>query len=329
MEIFSSTFFVTTLIIFLVSVVVLIINFRKKDRALKIFDKSHVIICMEDGVTIWGVLNIFKQGLEVIYNKPYHTHNNDQNSYMLYSGDINYIQIIIRNTHNLSDDQMAKRQKQIKKIINKGWIVRKIRTVTNFINRLKDAIRKAIILIIGQTYKSKKANSWSSIKKEGEQGTEQVINVIEDNLFEQMLEKYIGKFVAVDMRCTSSDEDIIELQGFLADYSNKFVAIINHDEIKGKEKIIYFEGTDIEEHGYSIKSIHDKIYITNKLDCPLVVKNMSPGVESDEIVLIKGSCVKFKKQNKIVLKIYRTKRIDFIVPRDLARIRHFIDTDKK
>jgi len=329
---FDSIFLLTIGAIFFASLVIVLIKGRKKDRTLKFFHKFHSVVGMEDGSTMWGIIRVFHNGIEILYDKPYKSHRSNQLSYMLYNAEVDNLQILIRYEDNMNGEQKKRRQKQLNKLINRGWIVRTYRFVANLFNRLKDAIRKTIAVVIGQVYKTKNINRWSSMRVEGERASGDIINTIEDNLFEQMLEQYIGKLVAVDIICTnaSSQEQnvFVELQGYLAEYSDRFIAIVNIDHpIEGRSETIKVN-QDVSKKGYNVKTVNNKIIVTNTSKIPLIVENKSNTEIVSKVLLLQGSVVKFKKIRENILQMSRIRKIDAIIPRDLSKVRHAIQNKK-
>jgi len=330
-DFFSTTIIISIGIIFFSAIINILFKKRKRDRALKVFDKYQGIVTMEDGLTIWGTIKVFKNSMEIVYDQPYESHESKQNSYILYSGDLDNIQIIIRYQENLDEEQKNKRYKQLNRIINKGWLLRIFRSITNFFNRLRDAIKKTVSLIIGQTVRRKKQNRFSEVKRQSQNFSEDIISTIDDNLYEEVLEQYIGKPVAVDIICTAASSKeknaVIEIQGYLADYSDRFITVVNenHSAIEGETIEVK---DDVKKDGYSILLHDNKIVIKNEGNQPLVVEQRNSDEILSKILLIKGCFVKFKKTDNPVFKIDEIKRMDAIVPRDLAKIRHSIKNFK-
>lgn len=330
---FSSTLIITIGSIFVASLIIILIKGRKKDRTLKFFHKFHSIVGMEDSSTMWGILMVYNNGIEVLYDQPYQSHRSKQLSYMLYNAEVDNLQILIRYEKNMNNIQREKRRKQVNKLINRGWLVRTRRFISNLFNRLKDAVRKTIAVAIGQIYKTKNIQRWSTIRLEGERATGDIINTIEDNLYEQMLEKYIGKLVAVDIKCTSASTKeknaFVELQGYLAEYSDKFIAIVNvdHPTVGVAEKIKV--NKDMNKNGYNVKFIDNKVVITNTSSIPIIVENNTDKEIVSKILLLNGSRVKFKNKKENIFNISRIRKIDAIIPRDLSKVRHAIEDKEK
>jgi len=330
---FSPTFLITISGIFFASLIIVLLKGRKKDRTLKFFHKFHSVVGMEDGSTMWGIIKVFNNGIEVIYDKPYQSHRSKQLSYMLYNSEVDNLQILIRYEDNMDEEQQERRQKQVSQLINRGYLVRIYRFIANLFNRLKDAIRKTVAVAMGQIYKAKNINRWSSIRVEGERATGEVINTIEDNLYESMLEQHIGKLVAVDIICTNVSTKernvFVELQGYLAEYSDKFLAIVNIDHpIEGRSNTIKIS-KDISQDGYNVKTVDDKIVVMNDSKIPLIVENKTDEQIVSKVLLLKGSVVKFKKYKENILQISRIRKIDAIIPRDLAKVRHAIQDKER
>ena len=317
METFDITFWMIIGIVVSASMVAIMMQTRKKDRGLRIFNKFHSIVGMEDGTMIWGTIKIFPNGLEIMYDKPYKSNGLTKSSYMLYRSDIGNILVLMRCPENLTPGQARKLARQVNVLIKRGSLIKTYRWATNFFRRLKDAIRKIVALTIGQAYKVKQAKSYSASRSHTNDLGDSVVNVIDDNLFEPMLEQYIGHQGVVELSCPAIKEHI-ELSGYLIDYSDKFIALVNKECQIADPTTISLIGS-IDEANYSVTVESNHFVTVNKSDVPMVVENAR---NSNSILLIKGSHIRLPIPEGSKVKIGWAQYPDIIVPRDLAKVRH-------
>ena len=320
---FSSSFLITAGAMLAFAVFMAIMRTRRKDRGLKPFHGFHSTVGMEDGTTIWGTLKIFPGGIELVYDKPYRSHGVVKKSYMFYTADIDSFLILIRYAGNLTEKQERKRKKSIYHLANRGYVSKGWRWGTNLFRRIKDTVRKVATMIVGQMYKGKKISSGSSSKSQVENMGVEAINVVDDSLYEAMLEQHIGKPVVAELRCPAID-DVVEISGYLLDYSNKFIALANTEHELSETEIVKTQ-ENLETEDYSLVITDKKVVITNKCYSPLLVQDLSSGEKANSVLFLKGSHVKFKKDKELEVKIGKIKHIDVVLPRDLAKIRHAIE----
>ena len=305
------------------AIVMAIMRTRRKDRGLKPFHGFHSTVGMEDGTTIWGTLKIFPGGIELVYDKPYSSHGVVKKSYMFYTADIDSFLILIRYAGNLTEKQERKRKKSIYHLAHRGYLSKSWRWGTNLFRRIKDTVRKVTAMIIGQMYKGKKVHSYGSSKSQVQNIGVEAVNVVDDSLYEAMLEQHIGKPVVAELRCPTID-DTVEISGYLLDYSNKFIALANPEHELDHTEIVQTQD-DLETENYSLIVKENKVVITSKCYSPLLVQDLSSGEKANSVLFLKGSHVKFKKDKELKVKIGKIKGIDVVLPRDLAKIRHAIE----
>ena len=321
---FGSYFWIIIGFIFVTSLVAILTKSIRKDRGLKVFHNFHSVVNMENGAVMWGELKVFNQGIELLYDKPYDSGDGIlKESYLLYPSEIDNILVIFRYVDNLTEKQKEKRNKQISRLVDRDKFVRFMRHVSNLFKRFKDAIRKSVALVIGQAYKTKVRKPYLQTKAETERLGSTVVNTIEDNLFEPMLEQYIGEPVVAELFCPVS-ETIVELQGYLIDYSNRFIALVNVKNIV--EEIFVTKNSDYNKE-CSVKIEGERIIVSNNLKTPIVVDNLTDDIDS-QVPLLKGSFVKFKNSEDFEVKVSKVKYLDVIIPRDLAKIRHAVHGEK-
>ena len=179
MTIFGSLPWGTIVIIFIATALTIIVQYFQKDRSLKLFNKFDVIIVRNNGSIFWGKIRVFKNCLELFYNTPYISTNKFiKKSYLMYPNDIDDICIIFRYNNNLNTKQISRKKYQVDKIIKRRFLTICWRLISNLFKRFKDAIRRAVVVVIGDTYKRKRTKDLSEQEIETKNASVSVVNII-------------------------------------------------------------------------------------------------------------------------------------------------------
>ena len=314
----------TILFVFLVAVVGLIINQRKRDKCLKLLDGYHVSYQNQSGHVLWGDLIVLSKELELVYDKPYKSRNGlYKSSSLIYESDIAKCVAICRTENSLTKEEKLKRLKQITQTFSPNIYRRSSRWFRNILNTLKDAFGKAFSLLLGQFMKAQPGNAIT----QQQQGIDQIGQMMlgaAGNAYEPILERHIGRPVVLQYKLPfPAAEKTLELPGYLADYSEKYIAIFNRDhKICEEEKLQITE--DLISDWYDIKKFEQTITVTCKGSDFLYLKYMSKGKEVLDIgvTLLPGARVELVHDgcDNIMLNVCRTKYADMVCPRTLASV---------
>ncbi len=186
---------------------------------------------------------------------------------------------------------------------------------------MKDVVRKIISMSLGQIFKSKKYRNVQASQTHAEKFGHTLVNIVEDNLYEGILEQYIGKPIIIELSIPNAGGDSWEARGILLDYSEQFITIINKEH-ECEELYIIDKAEDKETEDYNLEIINNKIKVTNKSESLLVIKNCKSKVIKTESILLKGSYLQIPIEKDMKLLIRKLKTVDAIIPRDLGKIRH-------
>ena len=140
-----------------------------------------------------------------------------------------------------------------------------------------------------------------------------------------MLERHIGKPIVLEVNCPADPEtQNVELAGYLAEYSDKYLAIFNIDQ-PIVEKIELDLNEAIERDDLKIEIHENNLTITNLDDVPLIIDALT----SDEgekrklgVVLTHSAEAKLARiEGNLTLRLLRVAKIDIICPRSQAIVR--------
>ena len=224
---------ITIVFIVLSTFVGAFIKGRKKDKCLKAF--RDFIITLEDisGKRIWGRLNVEATGMELTYTQPHDdTDGHIESSYMLYKYEYGNISALIRYHDYLSEENLKRRDAELKKTYHPSWPRRTRRKIANVFKTIRDSIMEVSNVLLSQAKKTTGAGTMLKTQdKYVSQMKNQMIGSV-DTAYEPLLEKYIGHRVVAEFL---HKDQPVELAGVLKDYTADFIELLDVKYWTGKE----------------------------------------------------------------------------------------------
>ena len=194
---------------------------RARDHCLKKFDGTHVILSDLNGKWHHGIVNIFAQGIELIFPKPKKESIGEVQSLVIHPNEVDKIPFFIRPAPDADTRAGLLWSKELARIRNPSFKERVYRMILNFYNMLRDAFGQAAQTIIGTMSKdstvSKVKNSDKRMNEIGSGLTELV-----PNAWEPILEKYRGQRIIIERKTA---EGLVNEAGVLEDYSSKYLLV--------------------------------------------------------------------------------------------------------
>jgi hypothetical protein len=324
---FTNLLLVSILFIFASAIIGTIVARRNRDRCLKLFDDYHVTLARAGGRVIWGDLRVFSQGIEVEYDAPGPSQPAAlKTSYLLYQHEMEQVVAFCRYVGHLTEDELRTRRHQVEVRFRPGLMRRGRRSVVNVVNTVRDAFAQAMSAVTGQLAKvGGKSSVASSQKGEMEKVGKLLLGTV-GNAYEPMLERQIGKPVVIEMASSAvSDGGRTELCGYLAEYSDKYLAVFNVEQ-PAQETFSLPCDESLEQDGVMIEVGDAGVRVTNTSPVPLVVDAvLSDQGEPHElgVVLSRGSIAELPGvPGRMSVRLLRVERIDVVCHRKWAIIRH-------
>lgn len=329
-SIFTDLFWLSIGFIFLSAIIGAIIARRRKDRCLKLFDEDHVTMQISEGRVVWGDLHVYSQGMELRYDVPYRTSAGlSKSSYLLYQNEMGQLAALARYDGDLPDDEKRRRKRQVRWTCNPTLLRRMRRSFYNLFNTIRDAFVQVTGMFIGQIARTSFSQSMQAQEGQVQKIGTTLLGAV-GNAYEPMLERLIGKPVVLELRLpTDPQNQMVELPGYLAEYSQQFVAVFNleHDAAQ----VIELSTDQPEsEHQVTIAIEDQALVVRNDDDTPLVVESMTDGQQTWHLgmTLNHGASARIRKQvGAMMLRLIRCPRIDIICPRHMATVRHASHAD--
>ncbi|MGD2093690.1 MAG: hypothetical protein PVH77_01650 [Phycisphaerales bacterium] len=216
---------ITIIFIVLATAVGVFVRKRSRDKCLRDFE--HNMVTLEDaaGKTIWGKLRVENTGLEFIYPaKHKDKQGHDEASYILYKYEYPRVGAVIRFHDELSEDNKAEREKELKRTYHPGLWRRSKRRMLNVLRTIRDSVVEIVNLLISQAKKATPAGKMlTSQDKYVSQMKQELMGSVGAS-YEPLLERYIGHKVVLEM---IKGDKILEYCGVLKDYTAEFIEIMD------------------------------------------------------------------------------------------------------
>lgn len=222
----DSIFLLTVGFIFLGALFSNVMKWRNKDRVLKDLQGFHSTIEMQGGKKIWGMTQIYTNGMELYFSRSAKTCRGDPiDSYIFYRDDIDGIRAIYRNHSELTKENQEVRKKEVEAVSHPGFIHVTKRKLRIFFNMFNDAIGEALSVFLsrmkgaGAGGNAVFTTQSSYLKKMGTTALSAA-----GNSFDPILERYINHRVVVSLK---DDHGSDEFCGFLKEYSSAWMSILD------------------------------------------------------------------------------------------------------
>jgi hypothetical protein len=340
---FDSLLFLTLLFIFGTAIVSAVYTRWSRDRCLKLFNDDVATLQRADGRITWGRLRVLSEGVEVEFPTPGTDRQGlRRSSVLVYPAELEggNVLCLLRAEETLSNDGRNERRAQVERLFNPSLPRRTLRKMRNLVNTLKDAFSKALGVVVGQVAK---ANPSSRVLAGQQQHVtamgETVLGKGVANAYEPLLEKHIGRPVIVDVK--RPDGGVMGVAGFLAEYSAKYIAVLNveHESADAMELRLPAEGEESTSAtageatpsgrpmDVSARFEGPKLVLTNAgIDALLVRRLERDGFEPVDLhaVIPAGGRMELPARDVggALLTITRLRRYDVIVPRGVGQVRH-------
>ncbi len=327
----DSAFLLAIVFIFLSAIVSLYFQNRSLDPCLKAFQDFHVTLEEKDGDVAWGRLRVYRTGIELIYRQPnVDRQGHLETSYIFYREQFPALYAVYRYPEDLSPEERARRDQEIRRLVRSTWRTRMLRKLRNGLAMLKDAILQSIGVALGQ---ARKAAPGSLVLRNHERElktiSKEVIGHV-GNAFEPILERYIGRRVVMEI---TREGVTRELVGILKNYSAEFLEVLDVAGSARFEVPVYAAGVRVPEVELTVNG--NQIAVKNTGGKTVYIRGLKwDGGEHEVDVVVKpGRTADFgiaeapPPDARVLVEF--AARYDLVVPRTHAIIRHAADQEEE
>ena len=326
-SVFTNIFWLTIGFIFLSAIIGAVIARRRRDRCLKLLRNYHVTLVMTNGRVTWGDLDVFAQGIEVTFDTPHRSELGFiRSGYMMYEPEMGNLLALVRHVGDLPPHEQDKRRAQVEARFRPGLVRRTLRWIQNIFNTIRDAFTQTLGAVVGHVATAGKSTVIQTQRGQVERIGQTVLAAF-GNAYEPMLERHIGRPVVLQLQVPGDPaKRMMDLPGYLAEYSDRFVALFNVEH-EAHETISVPLDQPLDRDDLKIELAGGRVVVTNKALVPLVIQAMrTEGGEAQRMgmVLTTGATVRLPRLGaggKQTLDMARMLRLDVVCPRAYGSIR--------
>lgn len=321
----DNAFWLSVVMIFLITIISAFIRRRQRDRCMKLFDDYHSTYLSMKSDPIWGDLRVTSSGIEVVFDAEYISRRGlSKTSALIFPDDLVDALALCRPVAGLSEEDMRRREIQLKRSINPNLLRRMVRWVFNAINTISDAIARTFSMVVGRVARTGSVATAIKNQQGDVDAFGKTVLGIVGNSYEPLLERHIGAPVVCSIAPVVGTEPI-EMPGYLVEYSARYLAIYNTDpDPIERVRISIGDHSERDEFKVSVDDLSIRVSCTGKES--LVLSRMI--VDDREIdlavALLPGTRLRIARPagaERIELELAITRRIDLVIPRTRGTIR--------
>jgi len=215
-----------------VSVLVLILNRRTRDRCLKDFGGFLTTVQDKNGKRLWGRLVVFTTGLEFCYRDDYTDGDHIETSSILYKQEFANIWVLFRFHDELSPKNQARRLRQLQRSFHPKFPRRIGRSIRNLLVNLKDAFTDITSTVLSAVSTSSPAAKVLAAQQARVTRAQTDLMGYAGTAYDPILERHIGKRIVVEI--TTPANVVEEHVGVLKEYSAAFLEVLDLKYVDGE-----------------------------------------------------------------------------------------------
>lgn len=217
-----SAFWLSILLLFVITALGTIFQRRAKDPCLKKFNGQFVLVQLKTGRWVWGRLCVYAKSLELLFDKPNpDPKGHTELSYLLFEAMLPQIQVILHPTPPSNTTDFFEWQRSLNRLTRPNGWERMRRTCRNLYNTLRDAFSNSIGILVGRLRTLHPAVAVPGADQQITSVGQMLVSSV-GNSYEPILEKYLGREVVAEILW---QEKWTEHVGILEEYSEKYLLV--------------------------------------------------------------------------------------------------------
>jgi hypothetical protein len=329
-QVFDVTLLATVGLVILITMIGAYLRSSHRDPCLKAFANYHVTLERTNGKVVWGEMELEATGFELIYRDSVQDTNHVESSYVLYGSEFGEIQAIYRYVDDLSQDDLERRTRELKRYFHPGPIVRMGRDIQHFFSLASDSLTEVLGMVMGRLRKPAGRYIGDVTDDQFMRFSTAVVGSV-GTTYDPILERFIGsKVVAELLEGDESHEHVAVFKNYSADFFELL------DVQYPQPRSLRLHGA---QDGVAAKSITTRregntLYVTNHTAQPVLIQSlrMSDKADAEEEMLNAvadgGETVELHPEaltDEASLVVRVVRELDMIVPRTRCIIRHRAD----
>lgn len=321
----DNAFWMSVLVIFLLTIISAFIRRRQRDRCLKLFNDYHTTLLSLKSSPLWGDLRVTSDGIEIMFDSVYTTARGlSKCSALVYAEDLNDALCLCRPYAGLNADERRDRERQLKRSINPNLLRRTMRWLRNTINTISDAITRTFSMLIGRVTRTGGMGTAIRDQQGDVTNLSKTVVSLAGNAYEPLLERHIGGPVVYRI-AHASGGDPVELPGYLVEYSARYITIFSIEPGPIEQlSLCLTESVEREEFKVMLDDLHLTVTCTGKE--PIVLNALTADGERTDLAvgLLPGTRVRVARPrhtSELTLDLAITRRVDLVIPRTRGAVR--------
>ncbi len=329
-DIFDVTLLATGGLVILITMIGAYLRSSQRDPCLKAFEHYHVTLERTNGKIVWGELELEATGFELLYRDSVQDTNHVESSYVLFGSEFGEIQALYRYVDDLPPEDLAQRQRDLKRYFHPGPVVRMIRSGQHFFTLAGDSLTEVLGMVMGRLRKPAGRYIGDVSDDQFLRLSTAVVGSV-GATYDPLLERFVGNKVVVELL---EEGEAHEHVAVFKNYSSDFYELL--DVQYPQPRTLYLRGKSDQTLNKSIATERDGnvLRVTNHTSQPVLIlsikANDAAGTEEEMLnVVVDGKeTVELHPEeltDNATLSVRVVRELDMIVPRTRCIIRHRAD----
>jgi hypothetical protein len=217
----DQVFLFTLLAIFAAALFGSYFNRRTRDRCLRDFGGFHTTVELREGKTVWGLLEVYPNGVELLYPTPHRDLDGHLETSTIFVGEqLAQVQAVCRYQDELTPPRQELRRREIERASHPSSARRLGRHLRNFLNTFRDAFQQSL----GFSLTRLKASTAILQNDAHFAQLGQSVLSIAHSAYEPVLERYLNRRVVVEEK---RGDAWVERAGILKAYTAHWIELLD------------------------------------------------------------------------------------------------------
>ena len=329
-DIFDVTLLATGGLVILITMIGAYLRSSQRDACLKAFEHYHVTLERTNGKVVWGEMELEASGFELLYRDSVQDDSHIESSYVMYGGEFGDIQALYRYVDDLSPEDLAQRQRDLRRYFHPGPLIRLARGGQHFFTLAGDSLTEVLGMVMGRLRKPAGRYIGDVTDDQFMRFSTAVVGSV-GATYDPLLERFVGNKVVVEiLEGDESHEHVAVFKNYSADFFELL------DVQYPQPRSLHLYGTVDQVLSKSITTERDgqMLRVTNHTSQPVLILSIRMGsaanAEEDmlNVVMDGGETVELHPEHlteDASLNVRVVRELDMIVPRTRCIIRHRAD----
>jgi hypothetical protein len=330
LEIFDVSLLATGALIILITMFGAYLRSSRRDPCLKAFEQYHVTLERVNGKVIWGEMELEATGFELLYRDSVQDSNHVESSYVMYASEFGEIQALYRYVDDLSQEDRARRQRDLQRYFHPGPLIRIARDTQHFFTLAGDSLTEVLGMVMGRLRKPAGRYIGEVTDDQFMRFSTAVVGSV-GSVYDPVLERLIGNKVVIELLEGGESHEHVAV---FKNYSPDFFELLDVQYPQPRALHVNGETDHTVGKGVTARREGGTLHVTNNGTQPVLIIGLRADDADDaeeemlNIVVDGGETVELHPEgctdeSSLIVRVVR--ELDMIVPRTRCVIRHRAD----